>query len=56
VSIGFENYTLRPGDSISFDCTQPHRFATVGDTTVEAVWFVVGRSNTLPVDQSSVVP
>jgi transcriptional regulator with XRE-family HTH domain len=56
VSIGFEKYTLRPGDSISFDCTQPHRFATVGDTTVEAVWFVVGRSNTLPVDQSSVVP
>jgi len=56
VSIGFDTYVIGPGDSISFDCTQPHRFATVGDTTVEAVWFVVGRRNTLPVDESSVAP
>lgn len=56
VSIGFETYTLGPGDSISFDCTQPHRFAAVGDTPVEAVWFVVGRRNTLSVDESSVAP
>jgi transcriptional regulator with XRE-family HTH domain len=56
VSIGFETYTIGPGDSISFDCTQPHRFATVGDATVEAVWFVVGRRNTLSVDESSVAP
>jgi len=52
ISIGFDTYTIGPGDSISFDCTQPHRFATVGDTTVEAVWFVVGRRNTLSVDES----
>jgi transcriptional regulator with XRE-family HTH domain len=52
VSLGFENYVLEPGDSISFDCTQPHRFATVGDETVEAVWFVVGRRSTLSVDDS----
>ncbi len=50
VSLGFDKYLLGPGDSISFDCTQPHRFATVGDETVEAVWFVVGRRNSLPVD------
>jgi transcriptional regulator with XRE-family HTH domain len=59
VSLGFDNYVLEPGDSISFDCTQPHRFATVGDETVEAVWFVVGRRNTLSVDDdepSSVAP
>jgi transcriptional regulator with XRE-family HTH domain len=56
VSIGFDKHLLGPGDSISFDCTQPHRFATVGDTTVEAVWFVVGRRNTLSVDESSVAP
>jgi transcriptional regulator with XRE-family HTH domain len=56
VSIGFDTHVIGPGDSISFDCTQPHRFATVGDTTVEAVWFVVGRRNTLPVDESSVAP
>lgn len=56
VSIGFDNYEIGPGDTISFDCTQPHRFATIGDETVEAVWFVVGRRNTLSVDDSSVVP
>jgi transcriptional regulator with XRE-family HTH domain/quercetin dioxygenase-like cupin family protein len=61
VSLGFDNYVLEPGDSISFDCTQPHRFATVGDETVEAVWFVVGRRNTLSVEDppdepSSVAP
>ena len=42
VSLGFDTYEVEPGDSIAFDCTQPHRFATVGDETVEAVWFVVG--------------
>ena len=52
VSLGFDNYVLEPGDSISFDCTQPHRFAAVGDDTVEAVWFVVGRRNTLSVEDS----
>ena len=56
VSLGFDTYTLGPGDSISFDCTQPHRFATAGDETVEAVWFVVGRRNNLSVDDSSVAP
>ena len=50
VTIGFETYELGPGDSIAFDCTQPHRFATVGDETVEAVWFVLGRRATLSVD------
>lgn len=52
VAIGFDKYTIGPGDSISFDCTQPHRFATVGDETVEAVWFVVGRRNTLSVEDA----
>ena len=50
VTIGFETYEIGPGDSIAFDCTQPHRFATVGDETVEAVWFVVGRRATLSVE------
>jgi len=56
VSIGFDTYEMGPGDTISFDCTRPHRFATIGDETVEAVWFVVGRRNTLSVDDSSVAP
>jgi transcriptional regulator with XRE-family HTH domain len=56
VSIGFDTWEIGPGDSISFDCTQPHRFATVGNETVEAVWFVVGRRSTASVDESSVAP
>jgi transcriptional regulator with XRE-family HTH domain len=56
VSIGFDTYEIGPGDSIAFDCTQPHRFATVGEEAVEAVWFVVGRRNTLSVDDSSLAP
>ena len=56
VSIGFDTYEIGPGDSIAFDCTQPHRFSTVGDEAVEAVWFVVGRRNTLTVGDSSIAP
>lgn len=43
VTIGFEEYELGPGDSIAFDSTVPHRLATIGDGTVEAIWFVLGR-------------
>src|SRR5262249_47107160 len=56
VSIGFDTYEIGPGDTIAFDCTQPHRFATVGDEACEAVWFVVGRRNTLGVDDSALAP
>jgi transcriptional regulator with XRE-family HTH domain len=56
VSLGFDRYIIGPGDSISFDCTEPHRFATVGDETVEAVWFVVGRRNTLSVEDAPADP
>jgi transcriptional regulator with XRE-family HTH domain len=56
VSIGFDTYEIGPGDTIAFDCTQPHRFAAVGHETVEAVWFVVGRRNTLSVDDSAGAP
>lgn len=44
VTLGFDEYEVGPGGSISFDCTQPHRFANLGDQPVEAVWFVLGRS------------
>jgi transcriptional regulator with XRE-family HTH domain len=43
VRIGFEEYVLQPGDSISFDSTIPHRLANVGDVPVHAIWFVLGR-------------
>jgi len=43
VTVGFEEYDLGPGDSVSFDSTVPHRLHNEGDETVEAVWVVLGR-------------
>ncbi|HEX2152495.1 MAG TPA: helix-turn-helix domain-containing protein [Acidimicrobiia bacterium] len=43
VQVGFEEYQLDPGDSISFDSTIPHRLFNKGPEPVNAVWFVVGR-------------
>jgi transcriptional regulator with XRE-family HTH domain len=56
VSIGFDTYEVGPGDTIAFNCTEPHRFATIGDETVEAVWFVVGRRSALSVDDPTAGP
>jgi transcriptional regulator with XRE-family HTH domain len=45
VTIGFdEEYELGPGDSIAFESSLPHRLENAGDVPVEAIWFVVGRS------------
>jgi transcriptional regulator with XRE-family HTH domain len=43
VSIGFETYELKAGDSISFASTEPHRLFNPGDTPAETVTFVMGR-------------
>jgi transcriptional regulator with XRE-family HTH domain len=43
VTIGFANYELTAGDSISFDSTEPHRLVAVGGEPVHAIWTVVGR-------------
>lgn len=43
VTIGFDEYVLQPGDSVSLDSMTPHRLANVGDTPVHAIWFVLGR-------------
>jgi transcriptional regulator with XRE-family HTH domain len=43
VTVGFEDYELGPGDSVSFDSTVPHRLHNDGEETVEAVWVVLGR-------------
>jgi transcriptional regulator with XRE-family HTH domain len=48
VTLGFDEYEVGPGSSISFDCTQPHRFANLGDEPVEAVWMVIGRRHPAP--------
>jgi mannose-6-phosphate isomerase-like protein (cupin superfamily) len=43
VQLGFEQYELRPGDTIAFDSTLPHRLWNLGDEPVHGIWFVVGR-------------
>lgn len=43
VQVGFEQFVLRPGDSMAFESTIPHRFWNDGDTPVRAVWFVIDR-------------
>jgi transcriptional regulator with XRE-family HTH domain len=43
VTIGFDEYTLHPGDAVSIDSTTPHRLANAGDEPVHAIWFVEGR-------------
>jgi len=41
--IGFEEFELGPGDSITFDAQDPHRLWTIGQTPVEAIWVVHNR-------------
>lgn len=43
VTIGFEDYTLGPGDSISIDSTTPHRLYNRGNDPVRGIWFALGR-------------
>ena len=43
VQLGFDEYSLGPGDSIAFDSAQPHRLWNAGDEPVRGIWFVVGR-------------
>src|SRR2546426_7123640 len=43
VTVGFEEYVLEPGDSISFESSIPHRLHNDGDIDVRAIWVVLGR-------------
>lgn len=53
VTIGFREYVLNPGDSVSIDSITPHRLANAGDEPVHAVWFVEGRDGSpLPPDEA----
>ncbi len=45
VRVGFDEYELTPGMSISFDSSSPHRLWSVGEEPAEAIWVVVGRQN-----------
>jgi quercetin dioxygenase-like cupin family protein len=43
VTIGFDDYDLGPGDSVSIESSTPHRLYNDGDQPVHAIWFVLGR-------------
>jgi transcriptional regulator with XRE-family HTH domain len=43
VVVGFDDFVLRPGDSITFPSSTPHRLVNDGTETVRAVWVVRGR-------------
>lgn len=45
VQIGFDEYHLDPGHSITFDASSPHRLWAIGDEPVEALWVVLGRQS-----------
>ena len=44
VRVGFDEYELGPGGSISFDSSSPHRLWAIGDEPVHAIWLVIGRA------------
>ncbi|MER7477910.1 XRE family transcriptional regulator [Streptomyces sp. NPDC126510] len=42
LTLAFEQYTLRPGDSVCFESTTPHRYRNDGEVPAVGVWFVSG--------------
>ena len=60
VTVGFEDYVLEPGDSISFESSLPHRLHNDGDVDAVAVWVVLGRyhpgERSVELDRAARVP
>jgi transcriptional regulator with XRE-family HTH domain len=56
VRVGFEEYELRPGVSIAFDSSSPHRLWAIGDEPVHAIWVVLGRAADPRVEMVSARP
>ncbi|MFE9021249.1 helix-turn-helix domain-containing protein [Streptomyces sp. NPDC007808] len=40
LTLGFDEYTLRPGDSVCFESTTPHRYRNDGAVPAVGIWFV----------------
>lgn len=53
VVVGFDEFVLEPGDSITFPSSTPHRLSNDGDETVRAVWVVRGRRGSHPGGEAS---
>lgn len=43
VIVGFDEFVLNPGDTITFPSSTPHRLSNDGPDTVRAIWVVRGR-------------
>jgi transcriptional regulator with XRE-family HTH domain len=43
VVVGFDEFVLEPGDSITFPSSTPHRLSNDGAEAVRAIWVVRGR-------------
>lgn len=43
VTVGFDQFVLGPGDSITFPSSTPHRLGNLGAEPVRAIWVVRGR-------------
>jgi transcriptional regulator with XRE-family HTH domain len=48
VVVGFDEFELGPGDSITFPSSTPHRLSNEGSENVRAVWVVRGRRGAPP--------
>jgi transcriptional regulator with XRE-family HTH domain len=46
VIVGFDEFVLGPGDTITFPSSTPHRLVNDGPETVRAIWVVRGRRGT----------
>ena len=44
VVVGFDEFLLGPGDSITFPSSTPHRLSNEGGETARAIWVVRGRN------------
>ncbi|MFJ8934331.1 helix-turn-helix domain-containing protein [Streptomyces sp. NPDC102365] len=40
LTLGFDEYVIRPGDAVSFESTTPHRYRNDGGEPAVGVWFV----------------
>ncbi|MGC5036210.1 MULTISPECIES: helix-turn-helix domain-containing protein [unclassified Streptomyces] len=42
LTLGFDEYAVRPGDAVCFESTTPHRYRNDGEVPAVGVWFVAG--------------
>jgi transcriptional regulator with XRE-family HTH domain len=53
VVVGFEEFVLGPGDSITFPSSTPHRLGNEGSEPARAIWVVRGRRGAHPGPEAS---